>query len=592
MTPLNAQWSLAYNFPEGGGVENLYFADTSHGWFVGSFTQNSTYYRILHTTDGGFTFSPQATPAGTYNLYTVFFEDNLTGWAAGGPVNNGPGAILKTTDGGNSWNLIVPPGPQPSGWSVIFKTGNTVIIGGQSSQTDVIIIKSTNGGTSWQMQQYSGIGTCADMYVFDAQNYVIGGMNGNLRRTTNGGISWISTNLNSNYTVNDIEFVDQNLGYALVSDWNIFPPDMYFYKTSDGGFTWYVQYSWIQQGWKSELSIIKQVGTIFVGGYIDNNGNGGALKSHDGGLTWNIELQTQYPIESIQTPSSQNAWLTARYVYRNDYVPPVQVTRSITLNQGWNLISMPVDAEVKQATMVFPNMEGNMYGYNGSYYAANIMDLGHGYWLKNSVTETINVTGGEIDIQPITFSTAGWHLIGSISTDLSRASLHTEPPNAIVGAVYGYQSGYSAVDTLCPGEGYWVKFSQPCTLFLDRFFTGELVPIDPELIQQQLAELPLAPGMVTEVQPEPIPIEFALEQNFPNPFNPVTTIGYRVPESGEVTLTVYNLIGQEIATLVSEYQVPGSYTATFNAATLPSGTYFYRLTVNRFSQTKKMVLLK
>jgi hypothetical protein len=87
-------------------------------------------------------------------------------------------------------------------------------------------------------------------------------------------------------------------------------------------------------------------------------------------------------------------------------------------------------------------------------------------------------------------------------------------------------------------------------------------------------------------------IEYKLEQNYPNPFNPSTTIKYQVKDPGQVTLTVFNLLGQKVRTLVNEFQTTGSYTATFDAFDLSSGFYFYRLEVNDFVSTKKMMLIK
>jgi len=89
-----------------------------------------------------------------------------------------------------------------------------------------------------------------------------------------------------------------------------------------------------------------------------------------------------------------------------------------------------------------------------------------------------------------------------------------------------------------------------------------------------------------------IPKGFALEQNYPNPFNPSTTIRYTVPQQGQVKLNVYNSLGQQVKTLVSEEKGKGSYEVVFNASNLPSGTYFYRLQTGTTVETKKMLLLK
>lgn len=99
---------------------------------------------------------------------------------------------------------------------------------------------------------------------------------------------------------------------------------------------------------------------------------------------------------------------------------------------------------------------------------------------------------------------------------------------------------------------------------------------------------------LTSVEDEPIEeiSEYGLDQNYPNPFNPSTTINYQVKEAGLVKLTVFNLLGQAVQTLVNEQKVNGAYSATFDASALSSGFYFYRLEVNDFTSTKRMMLIK
>ncbi|MEW6507707.1 MAG: T9SS type A sorting domain-containing protein [Bacteroidota bacterium] len=87
---------------------------------------------------------------------------------------------------------------------------------------------------------------------------------------------------------------------------------------------------------------------------------------------------------------------------------------------------------------------------------------------------------------------------------------------------------------------------------------------------------------------------FALEQNYPNPFNPTTTIRFSLPQSGHVTLKVYDILGREVAILVDEYKRPGRYSSTFYTlrSTLPSGVYFYQLTAGNFYQVRKAILIR
>jgi hypothetical protein len=89
-----------------------------------------------------------------------------------------------------------------------------------------------------------------------------------------------------------------------------------------------------------------------------------------------------------------------------------------------------------------------------------------------------------------------------------------------------------------------------------------------------------------------IPATYCLEQNFPNPFNPSTTIRYSLLDAGRVTLTVTDLLGRTVAVLVNEWKAPGSYSAKFSAAGLASGVYFYRVWVGGYVGTRKMLLIR
>lgn len=89
-----------------------------------------------------------------------------------------------------------------------------------------------------------------------------------------------------------------------------------------------------------------------------------------------------------------------------------------------------------------------------------------------------------------------------------------------------------------------------------------------------------------------IPGEYSLSQNYPNPFNPTTNIKFAIPSTGLVKLVIFDVLGREVTTLVNEVKVAGNYTVDFNASSLSSGVYFYRIDAGNFTQTKKMLLIK
>jgi hypothetical protein len=111
---------------------------------------------------------------------------------------------------------------------------------------------------------------------------------------------------------------------------------------------------------------------------------------------------------------------------------------------------------------------------------------------------------------------------------------------------------------------------------------------------QEYAAIAAAMGDLAAVQGpvNNLPVSFQLDQNYPNPFNPSTFISYKLPISSLVTIKVYDVLGREVQTLVNERQAAGNHSVTFNASSLPSGVYFYRLQTGNYSTAKKLLLLK
>jgi len=126
----------------------------------------------------------------------------------------------------------------------------------------------------------------------------------------------------------------------------------------------------------------------------------------------------------------------------------------------------------------------------------------------------------------------------------------------------------------------------PPVSWVNPFISGNL-PGDPNIGA-------LGVYVLTKVkaQSPTVPSEFVLEQNYPNPFNPSTIISYQLPTNSFVTLNVYDILGREVKTLVNQDEQAGVHSLTFDASSLPSGVYLYRIQAGRFSVTKKMLLIK
>jgi len=135
---------------------------------------------------------------------------------------------------------------------------------------------------------------------------------------------------------------------------------------------------------------------------------------------------------------------------------------------------------------------------------------------------------------------------------------------------------YRFVDGRLPGEGvYWYRLE-------DVSLDGKKTLHDPISIAVRARQ---------EIVRE-LPTTYKLHQNHPNPFNPLTTIRYDLPEATHVTLDIYAITGQHVVTLVSGAQEAGYYEATWDGGVFGNGTYFYRLEAGEFEETKRMLLLK
>ena len=144
-----------------------------------------------------------------------------------------------------------------------------------------------------------------------------------------------------------------------------------------------------------------------------------------------------------------------------------------------------------------------------------------------------------------------------------------------------------------------LRFEGPATQWLEKDTTVDLLEGQNTLqmvlywgwMQLDYLAVPSEIAVAVENNTK-IPQTFSLEQNYPNPFNPSTTIRYQIPKAGFVKLKVFDILGNEITTLVNEYKMPSNYQVIFDGSKYASGVYFYQLVVNNFVSIKKMILLK
>jgi len=270
------------------------------------------------------------------------------------------------------------------------------------------------------------------------------------------------------------------------------------------------------------------------------------------------------------------------------------------MSAGWNLASIPVDPAYSSASANFAFAVSPAFAYSGSYTEEDSVTNGPGYWVRYDSARTIGALGSLISTDSIPVA-RNWNMIGSVSFPVAVTSITSEPDSMTVTNFFGYSadSGYTITDSLRPGRGYWVKTSVPGMLIIS---SSSAVPGNRVRIVPTNELPPAPPPSVRPAEPAQLPDGFALEQNFPNPFNPETVLKYRLRDAGFVTLKIYDVLGREMSTLVNEEKQPGYYAVRWNSrqgtTEAPSGLYYARLTVSdaagkqSYQSTIKLVLMK
>jgi hypothetical protein len=279
------------------------------------------------------------------------------------------------------------------------------------------------------------------------------------------------------------------------------------------------------------------------------------------------------------------------------------------------------------------------YGYNGAYFVEDTLKPGNGYWVKtsnpgyvvlsysSSILEPSNkpiVENDDADLNPLSAKSQFSPLVVvdqdgnkqsvqfsslSYKGDLTRFELPPVPPE---GLDVRFASGRFAEAPVADRDGKQVfplritggrfpvtlKWEEPLAEngYIEVSYQGEK---SKQYSLSKSGDLTIyednfvnAKIIVQRSVSKELPKDFALFQNYPNPFNPTTKIRYDVPKSSRVTLKIFNLIGQEVLTLVDGVEEPGFKTVELDASNMASGIYFYKLQTDEVTLTKKLILLR
>uniref|UniRef100_A0A7V3E8K9 T9SS type A sorting domain-containing protein n=1 Tax=Ignavibacterium album TaxID=591197 RepID=A0A7V3E8K9_9BACT len=296
-----------------------------------------------------------------------------------------------------------------------------------------------------------------------------------------------------------------------------------------------------------------------------------------------------------------------------DEWPAIQIVphNPINANQGWNLFGGYEQVVSVSALSTTPPglITGQVYGYSNGYYSAMNLEPGAGYWVKLSGAGQINIPNSMANGKIIEYFPKEWGRIiirdamGSKVTlysvteevDLDKYELPPVPPMGIFDV--RYESGRIAerIDKTTKtieirGAVYPLEVEADGMEVVITDNTGKKINRTLKEGERLMIEDPMIEKLIVGLKT--IPVEFSLEQNYPNPFNPTTRISWQSPVNSHQTLKVYDILGNEVATLVDEYREAGRYEVEFDASKLSSGMYLYQLKTDIYTETKKMILLR
>jgi hypothetical protein len=289
---------------------------------------------------------------------------------------------------------------------------------------------------------------------------------------------------------------------------------------------------------------------------------------------------------------------------------------TISLSEGWNLVSgLHEDLSIYSIndpdSTIVPN---TLFGFSDAYFLTEELVPGNGYWLRAYQDGEVTVTGGglarvtpkdfNLNDRANTLTVNGIDLYFGIEMSARERLSYSLPPKPPSGAYdVRFKDGWRAVKDY--GEIEVLNHSETLTIEYDiKVDAGEHYNwvLSSETLYDYVLEnageltVPSAERFTLELKAV-VPATFTLHQNFPNPFNPITTLRYDLPSDALITLSIYDMLGREITQLVNTTQEAGFRSVQWDATDsmgrpVSAGVYLYQIQAGEFVETRKMVLLK
>ena len=360
-------------------------------------------------------------------------------------------------------------------------------------------------------------------------NWIFAGASGSgVYFSTNNGSVWTQTTL-TNHTIGTLSS-NSNSVFAGASYGS--------YRSSDNGVTW------------SGMDVGSVYSFAANGNYVYAGKQNGFCLSTNNGINW--------PYCSLPNMGIRSVAVSGNYVFAGTvYSPSISWGLYRSTNAGYNF-SYNIALKVV-----------NTLAINGNIVYAGLSDSG-GVYVSTNLGDS-------------------W-----LATSLNNKSIYslTISNNIVFAGCSNYPVGYGGVYMSTNYGANWLQKNQgfnPLPSVEALIITGNYIfaGTDNGIWRRSLSEIIGVRNISTE-----IPDGFSLSQNYPNPFNPSTNVKFDIPKSSFVRLSIFDISGREVDVLVNERVQPGSYQVDWNASSFSSGVYFYKLTTENNSETKKMILIK
>ena len=287
----------------------------------------------------------------------------------------------------------------------------------------------------------------------------------------------------------------------------------------------------------------------------------------------------------------------------------------IAISTGWNMIGGYDNSALVSGLTTTPAgliVAGTVYGWNGAYYNPTNLVPGYGYWLLSTGDGVINpptLAKGTAKVVAqdntenwgkitITDAAGKSYVLYAVDGKVNLESYQLPPLPPTGTFDVRYSSGKKAEKFDKEAQTIEMRgITYPVKVRAEKMgirITDETGKIVNERIKAG-EEIMINNSSVSKlnVSADLIPVEYALEQNYPNPFNPSTKIEFSLPEDvNNVTLTIYNALGQRVAELINSNMEAGYHSYVWNASSVATGMYIYELRTDKFVSVKKMMLMK